>query len=128
MRNMPKFCLDKKTFIRGSSMILTQHATTRIVQRVRPRKLGKTPAEIAHDAYHYGVGFSESTGWSRKYLNRIYRRKGTANNTRLYLGYTWIICDKTLVTVWDGPGLRKSNRWYRRKERYQGRRECRRWA
>jgi hypothetical protein len=108
---------------------VTDHAARRVSQRVRPRRMGKTVQGVADEAFALGVRFVDSTGWTRKYLKRVYRRKGTANNACLYLGHTWVFCSQTLVTVWRGPEVRHT--WKRldiRRRRYAGRRECRRYG
>lgn len=106
---------------------VSDHAHRRIIQRIRPRTMGKTTQQIADDAYAYGIGISEASGLLRRQMIRIYRAKGVANNTRLFLGHFWVFAGDALITVWERRvqiDKRQSARQVRRAWRLQ----CRRWA
>ena len=105
-------------------MLITKHAKLRVLQRVKPRRFRKSVDEIAADAWNYGTTFRQTSGKLRSYMRRIFTAKKTADNTRLFLGHTWVFCGETLVTVWKTPEFsRKSWRCERRKAKM----ECKRF-
>lgn len=85
-------------------MYITKHGKKRVHDRIGK----KIPAnDIATQALQKGLKHSEVSGNLRKYMDRLYFYRGTANNCRIFHEKVFIFQGETLITVIDLPGSLK---------------------
>ena len=82
-------------------MIVTRHADRRIRQRVGlPRQAVERNAQAALE---HGLCHAETAGNLHRYLQALYFKFESANNTRIYNDQVYIFHNEILITVFPLP-------------------------
>ena len=82
-------------------MIITRHADRRIRQRVGlPRSAVERNAQAALE---HGLRHAETAGNLHRYLQALYYKYESANNTRIYNDQVYIFHNTILITVFPLP-------------------------
>lgn len=104
-------------------MIISKHA----MEKALTLGISRTEdhfVNLSTEAFCRGIGYKEASDRLRRYISRIYKRKYTANNVRLYYGNTFVFCGEVLVTVWRGYPSWYDKTAIKRRYRRQTKRFC----
>ena len=97
-------------------LTVTRHADRRIRQRVGLPRSAVT--RNAQSALEHGLRHSDTRGGLHRYIQALYWKYQSANNTRVYNGCVYIFHDDILITVFPLPQkYRGTAQNIRRKER-----------